>query len=245
MPYTTSDWHNEWIDFEGEDPEIHDGVFVLQTTTHEQYRFDIRTGEIVEEFRMWRMLSRLGIALAAVTGIGLIVILFQRRRPVNLVARAALVNGPSPGLQPTTTISKGLASFSLQTLLVVTTAVAFVIGIGYRWPHIVLLVGSFVFAALLTRRTIRDWRLCRTLGCTRGQRVRLGIHVAFVLLAWPWCYLLSVGPVMGLIHSTGAPDDVRWAIILTVYRPLLWLDVYVGADWFAPLEWYFRAWGLT
>jgi hypothetical protein len=53
-------------------------------------------------------------------------------------------------------------------------------------------------------------------------------------------YVLSTSPMMALADSLHAPDDVRMAIGLTVYRPLLWWgDAF---DTVPFLRWYDRAW---
>jgi len=74
------------------------------------------------------------------------------------------------------------------------------------------------------------------------SRIRRGLRVVVVLIAWTWCYVLSAGPVLSLVRLFDAPDDVRMAISLTVYWPLTWLSVHSGQVCLGLLEWYFRAW---
>lgn len=64
MPYTTSGWHYMWIDDESEDNlQIRGNTFTLRTSTGESYKYDIRTGELIESFRLWPTVLQVAWAL--------------------------------------------------------------------------------------------------------------------------------------------------------------------------------------
>ncbi|MFO0791478.1 MAG: hypothetical protein U0805_18620 [Pirellulales bacterium] len=62
MPFTTGDWHDLWYDDEGDNAVLEGKLFDFRTSTHDRYRFDITTGEIIEEHHMGRYVFPLMIA---------------------------------------------------------------------------------------------------------------------------------------------------------------------------------------
>ena len=77
-------------------------------------------------------------------------------------------------------------------------------------------------------------------GCTSSglrQALASRLLAAAAGLAWFGCYVLSAAPVVCILWiGCDAPDDVRMAIRVDVYRPLVWIFSFVPIDTFAPLE---------
>jgi hypothetical protein len=239
-----SEFRYDWIGDDSENLTIRDGQLYFQTSTHERYRFNVATGAIVDQFRMWRTLTNAGIALFLMAGVGVAVLMFRKRK------RAAAVQGtadclPKTSQQASACHSARFLSYSLRTLLLVTTAVAVLCVTVPRWPHVVLLVSAVLIAFLLTRAASRYRRSSRFARGSALRRTGFALRTAAAGLAWCCCYVLSAAPVLSLADWLRAPDDVRMAIILTIYRPLFWISVYISRDVFSPLEWYFKAWGIN
>ena len=69
MEFTSSDWHYLWIDDSVYHMEIEGDFYRLKTSCRETYRFNITTGEIVEEYRGWRIIKRTSLALLVALGL--------------------------------------------------------------------------------------------------------------------------------------------------------------------------------
>jgi hypothetical protein len=240
MPLTTSDWHHRWYDDSGDDLAILDGQFSFNTSTHESYRFDVATGEIVEQFHLWRTVVRVAwpVLAVALLAVARLAIRWRRR------AKADQQLGPARKTAERQTTVQELGkpySFSLRSLLVATTIVAVLCLTIPRWPHVVLLAFFILAAVFFTRSTLRYCR--RDSSALRGSRRKWGIGLRFAATATLWLslYFLSAGPVLGFLSWRGAPEDVRMAVILTAYRPLTWIED-VKPDAFGPFLWYFHAW---
>jgi hypothetical protein len=243
MPFTSSDYHFDWIGYDYDDSLIiKNGLFLLQTSTHERYAFDVTTGEIIEQFRLWRLVTRTGVVLT-LAAIGSVVFAVRGWR------HARLVSSPAANQQPVAVHSGAarpprIASYSLRTQLIATTAIAILCVVGRKWPHVDVLIISLSLAAALTFATIRSWR--RRLypaGRLNSRVMKIGLSVV-TLLAWLWCYLLSAAPVLATLDWLDAPQDVRMAFLLTVYRPLIWVNALSPLDRWQLVEWYFAGWGI-
>lgn len=220
MAFTSWDWHYQW--FGDATPTIQDGQFVFQTSTHDYYRFDPATGAIVHEFRMWRKLIRAGTVLFAMTLVGVTFFIVRRRKKVTVAQQTAdglleLSHYYPPQL------STRRYRYSLKTLLLVTTAIAITCLTLPRWPRVSLFVTALFVAITLTRAASRYTRRT-SVSQLSGRRRGLIIRVAVACLAWVGCYILSVAPVTSLLRWLDAPQDVRMAVQLTVYRPFTWLS---------------------
>jgi hypothetical protein len=107
-----------------------------------------------------------------------------------------------------------------------------------------LLIVSLALAAALTIATIRFWRQrSHPAGRFNRRLMKSGLSVV-TLLAWLWCYLLSAAPVLATLDWLDAPQDVRMALFLTVYRPLIWVNALSPLDRWQLVEWYFAGWGI-
>ncbi len=242
MPNTTSDWHLQWIGDGDDNPTMRNNEFLFTTATHESYRFDLTTGEIVGQFRMWRTLTRIAIVLIAIIiAAATIVVVRWRRNPKT--------RGPFSIELPTTSHetaaqrSEPLFSYNLRTLLATTTGVAVLCLMIPRWPHIALLSSAILAAAVLTRVSFRYQRADRSALSRRRRMVGSGIRWVAAGLAFLCCYVLSVGPVLSLLDWLQAPHDVRMAVALTIYRPIYWITL-ISPNVLSPLDWYFNAWGI-
>jgi hypothetical protein len=82
MRFTTSDWHFDWL---GDRPcELVENHFILYTSTHDMFRFDIRTGAIVSQMRWWRWVLQISTTLLSVVilfGCGWLVVRYRRGTP--------------------------------------------------------------------------------------------------------------------------------------------------------------------
>ncbi|HJQ78993.1 MAG TPA: hypothetical protein VJ828_03515, partial [Lacipirellulaceae bacterium] len=247
MPYTSADWHFDWLADGFEDSLIiKDGLFLLRTSTHERYSFDVKTGEIVEQFRIWRRVTWTGIGLALALAGSAILVLRGRRH-------ARLVVSSGTDVQWLTAANIGpaartrLSSYSLRTLLITTTVIAILCVVGRKWPHADVLIVSFLLTAALTVATIRHWRRARPPVNLFNRRLAISGLSLVTVLACLWCYLLSAGPVIATLDWLDAPHDVKWAFLLTVYRPLIWVETLSPLsplDRWPLLEWYFAGWGI-
>jgi hypothetical protein len=243
MPETSSDWHYMWIGDSEDSCTIEGGQFIVETSTHERYRFDLGTGAIVQERRVWRHVARAGIALFTTVVVGLAVFIIRRQKRTSLI-QSTVDYLPQNSERSSNHSSKRIFSFSLRTLLLVTSAVAVLCLVVPRWPHIVLLLSTVLIALLCTRAMWRFRRTCNDGGGSGHRRVGFVVRAFATGLSWCCCYVLSVAPVLTLVEWLQAPSDVRMAIILTVYRPLVWISKYVSLDGMLPLDWYFNAWGI-
>lgn len=241
MPETSSDWHYDWIGDTDDNCTIQDGQFVFHTSTHERYRFDLATGAIVEQFRMWRALSRMAIAMVFVAVSGVAVMMVGKRKRA-VAGQETTEFFTESSRKASVHRSAWFFSYSLRTLLLVTTAVAILCVTVPRWPHVVLLFSAVSIAIFLTRIASRYRRSSRSVRRSSWRRLGFVLRAAAAGLAWCAVYVLSVAPVLYLVDWLRAPDDVRMAIILTIYRPLHWISLHTSNGIFSPLEWYFRAW---
>ena len=63
-------------------------LFHLTTSTHASYNFDITTGEILEEHRLWRQVARFGLVtliLAVISGGALLLYRIRHMRALSYV----------------------------------------------------------------------------------------------------------------------------------------------------------------
>jgi hypothetical protein len=241
MQYTTSDWHDLWYSYENDYPAIHSGELQLKTSTHDSYRFDLATGAIVGQFRLWRTLAKVAWSVIAIGLLAVALLLTRWRRRAGIRRTSAFEPGTEDLQSTSQQISKPYR-YSLRSLLVATTVVAVLCLTLPRWPHVVLLAIVVMFTVLLTRSTLQYWGH-PTRARRRSRRMwEVGLRFIATATTWLCCYILSFAPILSFL-DWHAPEDVRMAVLLTLYRPIFWIRL-VWPDVFTPLEWYLKAWGI-
>lgn len=58
MPFTSSDWHDDWLSDSDDNLLIVDGRLHVETSTYEEYIFDVATGALLREYRWARWVVR-------------------------------------------------------------------------------------------------------------------------------------------------------------------------------------------
>jgi hypothetical protein len=222
IPFTTSDWHNLWIDQSVYDTEIQNGILSLRTSTHEWYRFDVSTGRIVNEFRMWRIVARGIAALALMVLIGGLVVLRRSKW------------GSRPKADRETAVQakkwQAMYSYSVRALLIVVTGAALLAAVFRVAPN----AGVFLSALITTVALTWIQRACA--GWTRAAVWPLTIF------AWVLLYVLSFGPAMWMVEYFNWGEDCCLALCQTVYRPALWLLENMHLGECRPIQLYMDAW---
>jgi len=236
MPLTNADWHFLWIDHSVYDSEIDDGIFVLTTSTHDWYRFEVTTGHIVDEFRLWRNVVRWGTAtsvIGAAVG-GFLFYRCRKTRRFNLPKRR-----PQQDCLVERTEQTKKLSYSLRSLIIVVTAA----GIFCAVPHVCVLSLGTAMALFFTRLLVRTRRRYLGLRKSRPVKRRLAIQWAGTLASWFLLYVLSFGPAMAFVAYLDWPHDFRMVFAKVVYGPVWWLIVSTPIAGWRPVELYFEAWG--
>ncbi|MCO6458759.1 MAG: hypothetical protein J5I93_25915 [Pirellulaceae bacterium] len=229
MEFTSSDWHFLWYhDF----PEVLAGrYFDLSTSTRDTYRFDVTTGEIVEEQRFWRNVAR-----ASIVAVVAMAILGGAWSAVRIHKRSATPTAALPAdslHDPTNDARK--RSYGLRSLFVVMTTVAI-----FCWiPHVATFALTIVLAVLATRWSRRRMR---TMTGSSWQKSAARMLLIIPGLGWFLCYTLSLGPTLFLVNYFRLPHDVRQVLLQVPYAPLLWLSRTFPVESIPPLDWYLEAW---
>jgi hypothetical protein len=239
MPFTSADWHYVWFDWDLHNSDIHNGKWSLATSTHERYQFDVTTGRIVKEYRLWRTIARGGLLLLVCCAmIGGFVTLHRLKARRNSAPRICVdLEHPAEIVTP----SRGY-SFSLRFLLFVVATTAVLCAVFRAAPHIgVLLTGVFP-AALLTRRLSTRNRSVNSVS-TRGARLSRRILWTSTVGAWILLYFLSLGPALWLADEFDLPNDFRVVVWKTVYCPVFWLCMNTPLCDCVLLARYFESWG--
>lgn len=240
MPLVTCDWHLLWIDEDAFPSEIRDGSFVLNTSTHDRYRFDVTTGEIVEEFRLWRTATRLGVAALIVLGASGGFLVWRRRKRR---ASSAAHPRPSPDTAGGPEERPQRWSFSIRSLLIAQAITAVLCVLACTVPHIAVLLLAMTPAMSFTRLLIRAHRAApwTVLGASR----RWGRAGLWWLAGTTWLvfYALSCAPVWGCTIRLDWPYDVRMVLVKVVYGPVYWLLEGTAVGHWHAVQLYFRAWG--
>jgi len=240
MPLVTCDWHRLWIDQDAFPAEIRDGSFVLNTSTHDRYRFDVTTGEIIEEFRLWRTATRVGVAALIVLGAsgGFLVWRWRKRR-----ASSAAHPRPPPDTAGGPEGKPQRWSFSIRSLLIAQAITAVLCVLACTVPHIAVLLLAMTLAIFFTRLLVRAHRAApwTVLGPSRRWgRAGLG-WVACA--SWFVFYALTCAPVWGFTIRLHWPHDVRMVFVKVVYAPVYWLLEGTAVGHWHAVQLYFRAWG--
>ncbi len=79
MKFTSADWHHLWIDEGTYGRRIEGNVFRVNTSTRDEFEFDIRTGNIISESRYWITKVHLYVWIVSGTVICAVVALAWRR----------------------------------------------------------------------------------------------------------------------------------------------------------------------
>jgi len=238
LPY----WYRSILrdDYVDGDLEIRDGIFALHTFTHERYLFDITTGEVVEEFRLWKTTSRYVIGVLVVAAVAISYLLIQRVRKRNLPAGEEPVLRPKKGVRGS---QKGLFSFSLRSMLLVTTVVAILCFVFSVAPHVAVLLTCFLTSIVFTIVTLRI-RHHLDLRPTNLRMVLFNwMPVTLTLASWFSCYALSLAPTMGVLQALDAPHDVRMVVARVPYAPVYFILTSTSLETNKTVENYFGDWG--
>ncbi len=249
----------DWIDW---DATTKDGFtlsgdrFVLYTTTHARYEFDITTGGIVTEFRLWRQARRLGLGLLLVAAILPVVVFLRRakRRHGKFIDK----NGARPDFQISpenlggmilansnvlTLRNSKILSFSIRGLLLLTVLIAVLCLLLHSLPAVGVFLSSVCISLALTLIMARMARM------RKNRTVAYGFMVAFLFLlvtaccTWFITYGLSIGPTFSLLQWIGLPYDVRMVVLYVAYGPWYWLLTNTSMDEWEPVRHYFDQWG--
>jgi hypothetical protein len=231
MEFTSRDWHYLWVDDSVYDAEVHDGFIDLKTTTRERYRFDVSTGEIVEQFRFWRWMARGGVAILA--AFGFIGAWFAYRRWITKTDRH-LSAVPVQPARP---------QFGIRSLFVVTTLTAGLLGVYLVAAHVAFLLSSVTITVLLSVLAIRTRRRVWSPSSRLFARSRQLILWLVVSTSWLILYALSFAPAMALAARFRVPHDVRMVLAQVVYAPMWWLYNNTPIHGWEITEFYFRGWG--
>lgn len=237
MEFTNVDWHCLWIDWSVYDAKVESGFYTLRTSTHETYRFDVATGMIVEERRVWRHVARGSLFLLAVIGLVSSWLWYRRRKTVS----SHVVNeipAPEDVDEPRTTVNR--LAFRLRSLFIVTTAAA----ICFAFPHVAVLLSALGVAVFCTlklsiKRRLRFWGLI----VHPASQSRRWWWWALNLFSWMLFYVLSFGPAWGATFYFDLPTDVRLALLQVVYAPVDWLFTHTSLRDAWLIDLYIRAWG--
>ncbi len=146
LPLRDYNWYYDWMRNYADPPAIVNSTLSFQTTTHDWFTFDIRTGVILYEFRMWRQIRRAAIGLGMLV-VGLIVWKLKRSRRAKTQFPERLHQEPLIPRQ-----------FSLRSLLVLMGVVAVVSGlwrISWAPPVLVLCWIAVIAAFIFGRRVVR------------------------------------------------------------------------------------------
>jgi len=244
MELETLDWHLLWFDPSAYHTEIEDRFYVLKTSTRERYRFDVTTGDIVEEHRFWRWVAGVGKAALAVLGALGAWLVYRRRKARRARAAGERLTGEccaEPIREEPIRKAKKL-SYSLRSLMIVVTAAAIFCSIGRTAPHVAVLLVGIALAVLFTVVLMRTGHRIRGHSTTIFARPRRALLWLLTLGSWLLLYALSFAPVLGLVRYLGWPYDVWMVIAQVVYAPVYWLLVNTPIrDWHL-LQLYFEAW---
>jgi hypothetical protein len=237
-----------WIDPDRHDnPRIQDGFLLLYTSTHEAYEFDIATGQIVDEFRLWRTLAWAFVIVTFALATIVVGHMIRRRRGAlpglkNIEDQtAAQDNRICRSKVNTFTITR--FSFGLRSLFWAMTLIAFSCPIIVYLPHIAILftTAGFTFVFFFTKR----FAAVLNGQCFGHTSIRLKIaHWTLTLLAAFSTYACSMPPIMALLQKLDAPQDVQQVILQTVYWPLYMLLLHTSFWDLNAVSWYAARWGI-
>ena len=230
MPFTSSDWHHLWIDPSAYDAGIENGFYALRTSTRERYRFDISTGEIVEEHRSWRHVVRGGYFLLAVTSVAGGYFGYRRCTEVRPPVADEIESSDEP-----TPVS--WRSFRIRSLFLLITFAA----IACVYPHVAIflsvLVATVFYTLKLSRVRRRGWYIPSVRRAKRWRMAWWGMAAT----SWLALYVVSIGPVYGVARYLRCAGDIQ-TLLSHVYRPVWSLDQFIGPSGFRLIELYLRAW---
>jgi len=221
------------------DLEIRNRIFTLHTFTHERYLFDITTGEVVEEFRLWKTTSRyvLGVLVLVTATISYLLIQRVRKRKMPDGEESLRSNKSVRGGH------KGIFSFSLRSIILFTTLVAILCFVLSVAPHAAVLLACLLISIMLT---IAILRIRRNLDLRPTNFRMVFFHwmlVTLTLTSWFSCYALSLAPTMSALQALGAPYDVRMVVARIPYAPVYFILTSTSLKTNKTVEDYFGDWG--
>lgn len=227
MIFTSDDWHYLWIG----DSKLEGHSFALWTTTHERYRFDVETGEILESHRLWNKVH-LGVRLLCIVSAAMGLFWVRNQRSRRLQEDAAFFTGSEHGTRLT---------FGCRALLAGITLLAALCGLVRMAPQRAVFLMGACMTGLSTFYLFRKQRTPHTRRRWSRQLYRATVWI-WVLTTWALLYILSLGPVLGIIDRLNWPHDCRQFVVTTVYAPLWWLSQHHPAFDSRPIKWYVDAW---
>jgi len=241
FPSLIPPWYHSILrdDYIDGDLEIRNGKFVLNTFTHEKYQFDISTGEIVEQFRLWRTIARYSLVALTVSTVVLSVLLVQRVRARNAIA------GNDVSQESRKTVARRQAhyfSFNLRSLFLATTLVALLCYSFIAFPHVAVLFSAFLVAIGFTVATIRAKNLAAGRISTFLEKAVRSSLMSITIFSWLFCYILSLAPIMGILESLDTPYDVKMAVAKVPFAPAYLLLTRTSLEKSEVVERYFDAW---
>jgi hypothetical protein len=224
MDFTSADWHHVW--WKDIDQILVNGQMILavQTSTHEEYQFDIVTGAMIYEWRMWRrlaLIARIGIPLLLVMCAVAGVWMKKRSRMGKLLVG---MEGTSDATPAIVTPPRQL-QFSLKSLFVATAVIAALLAISDRyseasfWAACIL----FLFAPAMYWTYATSKRRTVLRGSVFQRRARGVAWYAAGFLFWTGAYVLSYFPTQWSMREARVDWDVRVVVMQSIYRPVFWL----------------------
>jgi hypothetical protein len=225
MQFETWDSHFAWWD--EFDPITVDGKVVLavQTSTHEEYQFDIATGAMTYEWRMWRQLAliaRIGtpLLLAVFAVAGFVWMRRRSHREKSLVGIPATSNAA-----PTTVSHPRQLQFSLKSMFVATAVISAILSISDRYPDALFWAACMLLLFVPAMYWTYATRKRRTIpqGSVFTRRAKKVAWYSAGFLLWIGAYVLSYFPTQSSLMAADVSWDVRVVISESIYRPVVWL----------------------
>jgi hypothetical protein len=239
MEFTSYDWHMLWIDHSVKNTEIQNGFYHLRTTCREEYTFDVRTGQIVEELRFWRKLHRRSVVILTAIGILGFGLLYRRHRTRRTAAANARISS-----EPVLPIQvRKRFQYSLRSLMIFVTAAAVDCSIACSLGlHYAVFATGTALAVFLTCVLWRRRRWITDRPTTLKMKCRSILLWLLTVISWYLAFGLSLGPAAAWARHNDWPHDSTTVLIQVVYGPVTWPLTMTHIDQWGPIKAYFQKW---
>ncbi|MCA9260824.1 MAG: hypothetical protein KDA61_16535 [Planctomycetales bacterium] len=235
-------WYHGFVSngYSDMEPGIADGIFSLNTCTHERYRFSVSTGAIVSEFHLWKTLTYVGVGAILVL-LALSSIAFVHWSRGNRQVAPAIPQEPPE--KSSAEVFARYFSFRVRSAWLLTAIAAFLCHTLIVAPHI----GVFLIAlACAIATSTARWRFSRIFG-NRTPIAAFQTAVSHSLLTamiacWFLVYAISIAPAMALLGWLDSPYDVCMVVARVPYAPVYWILTASGMEKSDVVEWYFSVW---